>query len=193
MKRLLVAVLVLAACKGPQDPDRPHIVIETQAGDIEVELYPKQAPKSVAAFLSYIDAGLYKNGSFYRILSDDNQPSGSGAVNLIQGGIWQNNAAKARSLPGIPHETTQQTHILHKDGTISLARTTPGSASSEFFIVLGDQPGYDYGGADSPDGQGYAAFGRVVKGMDVVKTIYRQPEKGQTFTPTIPIHDIVRE
>src|ERR1700742_2273275 len=128
MKRLLVAVLVLAACKSPQDPDRPHIIIETQAGDIEVELYPQQAPKSVAAFLSYVDAGLYKDGSFYRILNDDNQPTGSGAVNFIQGGIWQHNAAKAKALPGIPHESTRQPHLLHKDGTISLARTTVGTA-----------------------------------------------------------------
>ena len=194
MRTFLCCLLVscLLSCKS-SDPNKPHILIRTAAGDIEVELYPLQAPKSVDAFLSYVDSGLYKNGSFYRVLNDDNQPSGSGAVSLIQGGIWQTNHAKAKSLPGIPHETTQQTHILHTDGTISLARTKPGTASTEFFICVGDQPGYDYGGADSPDGQGYAAFGKVVKGMEVVRAIYGDPQSNQVFTPTIPIISITRD
>jgi peptidyl-prolyl cis-trans isomerase A (cyclophilin A) len=81
---------------------------------------------------------------------------------------------------------------LHKDGTISLARLQPGTATTEFFICIGDQPGYDFGGENNPDGQGYAAFGRVVKGMDIIKKIYNQPENDQYFTPRVPIYNIVR-
>jgi peptidyl-prolyl cis-trans isomerase A (cyclophilin A) len=195
MRILLLGVLViLISCHAaPHNPDAPRVIIQTQAGDIELELYPKKAPRTVAAFLSYVDSGLYKNGNFYRILNEENQATGTDPSELIQGGIWRTNHAKAVSLPGVPHETTQQTHILHTDGVISLARQAPGTATTEFFICVGDQPGFDYGGKNNPDGQGYAAFGRVVKGMDVVKAIYGMPESDQSFTPPVPIKDIVRE
>jgi len=190
---LLGALILMASCHSPQDPGKPHVVIHSQDGDIEVELYPKQAPKTVAAFLSYVDSGFYRNGSFYRVLNEDNQPTGTDAAQLIQGGIWKTNHAKAVSLPGVPHEPTNVTHILHTDGVVSLARMAPGTGTTEFFICIGDQPGFDYGGANNPDGQGYAAFGRVVKGMNVVKLIYGMPENDQAFTPPIPIHNITRE
>jgi peptidyl-prolyl cis-trans isomerase A (cyclophilin A) len=159
MRILLLGVLViLISCHGaPHNPDAPRVIIQTQGGDIEVELYPKKAPRTVAAFLSYVDSGLYKNGNFYRILNEENQATGTDPSELIQGGIWRTNHAKAVSLPGVPHETTQQTHILHTDGVISLARQAPGTATTEFFICVGDQPGFDYGGQNNPDGQGYAA------------------------------------
>ena len=194
MRILLCCLLLscLAACKS-NDPHKPHILIKTDAGNIEVELYPLQAPKTAGAFLSYVDSDLYKNGSFYRVLNEDNQPSGSGAAKLIQGGIWQTNHTRAAAIPGIPHETTQQTHILHTDGTISLARTTPGSALTEFFICVGDQPGFDYGGGNNPDGQGYAAFGKVVQGMEVVRSIYSAAGNSQSLSPQVHIIDIVRD
>jgi peptidyl-prolyl cis-trans isomerase A (cyclophilin A) len=195
MRILLLGVLVILISyhAAPHNPDAPRVIIQTQAGDIELELYPKKAPRTVAAFLSYVDSGLYKNGNFYRILNEENQATGTDPSELIQGGLWRTNHAKAVSLPGVPHETTQQTHILHTDGVISLARQAPGTATTEFFICVGDQPGFDYGGKNNPDGQGYAAFGRVVKGMDVVKAIYGMPESDQSFTPPVPIKDIVRE
>lgn len=174
-------------------PDTPHILIKTSAGDIECEVYPKKAPKSVAAFLSYVDSGFYDNASFYRVLNDDNQASNAGKSELIQGGIWKSNHKKAVSLTGIPHETTQQTHILHKDGVLSLARTEPGSATTEFFICVGDQPGFDFGGENNPDGQGYAAFGKVLKGMNIVRNIYARPENNQSFDPPIVIYGIKRD
>ncbi|MEO6328651.1 MAG: peptidylprolyl isomerase [Ginsengibacter sp.] len=167
--------------------------IQTQFGNIQMELYPAKAPKSVAAFLSYIDAGLYKNSSFYRVLKEENQPSSSFKSELIQGGIWQSNNKKAVTLQGIPHETTQQSGLLHINGTVSLARTTPGTATSEFFICVGDQPAYDYGNNANPDRLGYAAFGKVVKGMDVVERIHGQPENGESFYPLIKIINIVRK
>lgn len=188
---ILIAVFSLLTACSPKYKN-PHIEIQTQAGDIEVELYPDQAPKTVKAFLSYVDAGYYKNSSFYRVLNDDNQPSNAPKAELIQGGIYRSKPRVHDTLSGIPHETTQQTHILHKNGTISLARLTPGTATSEFFICLGDQPGFDYGGENNPDKQGYAAFGKVVKGMDVVQKIYNRPENEQSFDPPVPIFNIVR-
>ncbi len=170
----------------------PHINIETNFGDIEVELYPDKAPQSVKAFLSYVDSGLYKNSAFYRVLKEENQPSAAFKTELIQGGIWQTNYKKGISLPGIPHETTKQTGLTHANGTISLARTIPGTASSEFFICVGDQPAYDYGGGANPDGQGYAAFGKIIKGMNVVKQIHAQPENGESFYLPVEILNIRR-
>jgi peptidyl-prolyl cis-trans isomerase A (cyclophilin A) len=170
----------------------PTIKIETNFGDIIVELYPEKAPKTVAGFLSYVDSGYFKNGSFYRALKEEDQPSNSFKSNLIQGGIWQTQNKKQTVLPGIAHETTKQTGVLHKNGAISLARTAPGTANTEFFIVIGDQPAYDYGGSANPDGQGFAAFGKVIKGMDVVKQIHEQPDNQTSFTPPLAIIDIVR-
>jgi peptidyl-prolyl cis-trans isomerase A (cyclophilin A) len=189
---LSALILVLSCHPTPHNPDKPHVIIQTQAGDIEVELYPRQAPKTVAAFLSYVDSGFYKKSCFYRILNEENQVTGADPSQLIQGGIWRTNHKKAVALPGVPHETTQQTHLLHTDGVISLARQAPGTATTEFFICIGDQPGFDYGGKNNPDGQGYAAFGKVVKGSDVVRAIYAMPEEDQSFTPPVTIKNIVR-
>jgi peptidyl-prolyl cis-trans isomerase A (cyclophilin A) len=125
-------------------------------------------------------------------LKEEDQPSNAFKSQLIQGGIWQSQNKKQLSLPGIPHETTKQTGILHKNGAISLARTAPGTANTEFFICIGDQPAYDYGGAANPDGQGFAAFGKVIEGMDVVKDIHKQPDNETNFTPPIAIINIVR-
>jgi peptidyl-prolyl cis-trans isomerase A (cyclophilin A) len=181
----LIGILFLFAC-APKSK-YPVIVIETKAGDIEVELYPDKAPKSVAAFLSYIDSGFYKKANFYRVLNTDNQPSNAPKAELIQGGLY---GLKRPELPGIPHETTRQTGILHRDGVISLARLAPGTANTEFFICIGDQPGFDYGGENNPDKQGYAAFGKVIKGMDLVHRIYNMPETDQQFDPPVPIYSI---
>ena len=185
---LLALILSLAACSSKKYKN-PHIEIETKIGEIEVELYPDQAPKSVAAFLFYIEAVYYNDASFYRVLNADNQPSNAPKAELIQGGMY---GSKRPELPGIPHETTNKTGILHTNGTISLARLEPGTANTEFFICIGDQPGFDFGGENNPDKQGYAAFGRVVKGMDIVRRIYDMPEDDQRFDPPVPIYSIKR-
>ena len=189
---LLVTSFIYFSCNQKKNYKEPTVKIETNYGDIIVELYPEKAPKTVATFLSYVDSGYYKDGSFYRVLKGEDQPSSSFKSDLIQGGIWQTKNKMLIKLPGIPHETTKQTGILHKDGTISMARLEPGTASSEFFIVIGDQPAYDYGGDANSDGQGFAAFGRVIEGMDVVKEIHKQPDNETNFTPAITITNIVR-
>ena len=195
MKKLLsvaTIILFIQSCSSKNKNGNPHVEIVTKVGDIELELYSKQAPQTVAAFLSYVDSGLYKSSSFYRVLNDDNQPMDAAKTELIQGGIWQTNPDKLAVLKGIPHESTARTGIKHLNGTISLAREAPGTASSEFFICIGNQPGYDSGGVNNPDHLGYAAFGRVVKGMDVVLQIYNMNENNQSFTPPIPIYEIKR-
>ena len=143
-------LLCLSGCRTTTYQN-PHIQIETQFGDIELELFPKKAPKTEAAFLSYIDSGFYERSSFYRVLNITNQPSDALKTELIQCGIWQSNNKKARGLPGIPHESTRQTGVLHKMGTISLARNEPGTATTEFFICIGNEPGLDFNGENATD------------------------------------------
>lgn len=186
---LLITIICLQPACSPSYKN-PHIEIRTKIGDIEIELYPDQAPKSVTAFLSYIEKGYYKNCTFYRVLNNDNQPSDAPKAEVIQGGLYK--SKNRPEVPGIPHETTAQTKILHTDGVISLARLEPGTATTEFFICLGNQPGFDYGGTNNPDKQGYAAFGKVVKGMDIVRRIYQFPEADQYFDPPVPVFDIIR-
>ena len=190
---LFIAVVISSSlsCSSPKYP-HPHVLIETDAGDIEAEIYTDKAPQTGNTFLSNIESGNYKRASFYRILNDDNQPSNAPKSELIQGGIWQTDYKKSLSLPGIPHETTKQTGIHHLNGTLSMARLAPGSANTEFFICIGDQPGFDFGGENNPDGQGYAAFGKVVRGMNVVNLIYNRPENDQTFIPPVRILSIKR-
>ena len=120
----------------------------------------------------------------------DNQPNNEIKIEVIQGGIRFSQDRK--SLPPIEHEITEKTGILHKDGVISMARSEPGTASSEFFICVGDQPELDYGGKRNPDGQGFAAFGKVIAGMDVVKKIHIQPVDEQMLDPRIQIYEIIR-
>ncbi len=187
---LLILSLPLLFCCGSHSPDR--VIIKTTAGDIEIQVFPDKAPKTANAFLSFVDAGLYENSSFYRILSLDNQPMGSSAAELIQGGIYKTGRNRD-DIPGIPHEPTSKTGIRHERGTVSMARVEAGSASTEFFICIADSPGFDEGGNSNPDGLGYAAFGRVVKGMNVVMAIYNRKEIDQEFTPPIGIIDIKRK
>lgn len=188
---VFISTLCFLSCKE-KNTTTPHVRIETEKGDIELELYPLKAPKTVAAFLSYIEKGLYTNSSFYRVLNDENQPSNAAKTELIQGGIWRTKNQEALKIPGVPHETTQQTGLLHTDGVISLARREPGTGTTEFFICIGKQPGLDYGGENIEDRQGYATFGKVVKGMDVVRKIYRQNENDQYFDPPVAIYDVKR-
>lgn len=190
MLPILVMFFLFAGCTS-RPTDQPIVVIETAEGDIIVELYPKQAPKSVAAFLSYIDKGYYKDISFYRVLNNDNQPSNAPKAELIQGGCW--GSRNRPKVPGIPHESTQQTGLKHETGTVSFARLEPGTATTEFFICMDTQPGLDHGGPNNPDGQGYAAFGKVIQGMDVARKIFKQTESDQYFDPPVPIYKIKRD
>ncbi|MEO7765807.1 MAG: peptidylprolyl isomerase, partial [Ferruginibacter sp.] len=168
---------IFLGCQQPAYKN-PHIVIYTGLGEIEVELFPEKAPRTVAAFLSYIDSGFYSNSTFYRVVLLEGL-STAGNIGLIQGGIWQTNDKQHPFIPGIVHESTQQTGLSHTGGTFSLARTAPGTANTEFFICIGDQTQFDYGNSGVGDGQGFAAFGTVFKGMAIVRQIQQQRQHDQ--------------
>lgn len=161
----------------------PRVVIETQLGDIVLELDDERAPLSTRNFLRYVDDKRYASGSFYRTVRPGNQPRNDVKIEVIQGGLGY--AASGLRHPPIDHETTRETGLRHQDGALSMARIEPGSASSEIFICIGDQPELDFGGRRNPDGQGFAAFGRVVEGMDVVRRIHQRPANGQILVPPI--------
>jgi peptidyl-prolyl cis-trans isomerase A (cyclophilin A) len=147
------------------------VVIVTTEGKIEVELYADKAPGTVANFLQYVKDMVYDGGSFYRVVRPDNQRPNQPHIEVIQGGIDMDSLKRRGP---IELERTSITGLKHLDGTISMARSTPNSATSEFFICINPQPSLDFGGTRNPDGQGFAAFGKVTKGMKVVKKIQKQ-------------------
>jgi peptidyl-prolyl cis-trans isomerase A (cyclophilin A) len=161
------------------------IRLDTTLGAIEVALDPDRAPGTVANFLRYLDAGAYDGGRFHRTVTPDNQPNDAVRIEVIQGGVNPDRAAE--NGPPIALERTSVTGLAHKDGTISMARFTPDSAVSDFFICIGDQPELDFGGARNPDGQGFAAFGQVTSGMEVVRAIQGSPAEGQRLNPPVAI------
>ena len=186
---ILVSLLCALVFCGP-GTQNPQILIQTELGDIKVEIYEEKAPITAPNFLGYIDDNLFEGASFYRTVTMDNQPNNDIKIEVIQGGL--SFADTEERFPAIEHETTDMTGILHKDGVISMARSKPGTASSEFFICIGDQPELDFGGKRNPDGQGFAAFGKVIEGMDVVRKIQKQPVEGQMLNPRIKIINIIR-
>ena len=163
-----------------------RVLVQTELGDIVLEVDTTRAPNTAANFLKYVDAGHYDDGTFHRTVKMDNQPDSAVKIEVIQAGV---SAARARDgFPPIPIERTSVTGLRHTDGTISMARGQPDSASSGWFICINDQPSLDFGGARNPDGQGFAAFGHVVQGMDVVRKIQRAANTdAQRLTPPIKI------
>lgn len=186
----ILSCLLIINCNNPHYKN-PHIIISTDMGDIEVELFADKAPLTVKAFLSYVDSGFYTNSSFYRVVLLEGLSS-SLNVGLIQGGSWQTNDKLHPGVAGIAHESTKQTGLSHTSGTISLARTKPGTANTEFFICIGDQSQFDHGNQGAEDMEGYAAFGRVFAGMTVVRKIHVQKKQDERFTEKIVIKKIKR-
>ena len=179
----LVAALLLSAFhSNVAAAETVAVVMNTSAGDITLELYPEAAPITVENFLRYVDGQHFDNkASFYRTVRMDNQAQNKIKIEVIQGGLGMEEPDEL--FKPIAHETTQSSGILHTDGVISMARLDPGTASSEFFICINDQPELDFGGQRNPDGQGFATFGKVVRGMDVVRAIQNMktdmPEGGE--------------
>ena len=173
--------------------DKPQVIgvlIETELGAIEADLDAARSPTTVANFLKYVDGRFYDGGRFHRTVKPDNQPDNKVKIQVVQAGI---NPAKAKDeFPAIKLERTRDTKLSHRDGTLSMARDGPDTATSDFFVCVGDQPELDFGGRRNPDGQGFAAFGRVVKGLDVVKKIQAAPAEGQALTPPVKILKVTR-
>jgi peptidyl-prolyl cis-trans isomerase A (cyclophilin A) len=162
----------------------------TEAGDLVIELYPESAPVTATNFLRYVDENRFIGATFYRVVRMDNQPKNNVKIEVIQGGLKDD--SHPQSLPPIEHETTEQTGLLHLDGTISMARNQPGSASSEFFICINDQPELDFRGKRNPDGVGFAAFGKVLEGMDVARRIQSMPDEEQMLINEVRILEVKR-
>jgi peptidyl-prolyl cis-trans isomerase A (cyclophilin A) len=192
MSMVVVGLVLAGPRSAPAQTDitSPKVNLHTELGDIVVEVYVDRAPVTATNFLRYVDEARLDSAVFYRVVTPDNQPNNDVRIEVIQGGLFRD--PDARRLGAIDHETTAETGILHLDGTISMARSAPGTASSEIFITIGEQPSLDYGGDRNPDGQGFAAFGRVVEGMDVVRTIQARPEEGQMLTPPVVILEVRR-
>jgi peptidyl-prolyl cis-trans isomerase A (cyclophilin A) len=175
---------------GQQRAAAVRVVIVTEKGNIEVQLDQDAAPVTTANFLRYVDGKYYDGGRFHRTVTFSNQPDNKVKIEVVQAGIKP--AYAKQEFPPIKLERTSFTKLRHRDGTISMARDGPNTATSDFFICIGSQPELDFGGKRNPDGQGFAAFGQVTKGMDVVKEIQAAPANGQTLKPAVKIIRIER-
>jgi peptidyl-prolyl cis-trans isomerase A (cyclophilin A) len=185
MKLIYILIISLLACKTASK--NPKILIETSLGSIEAEIYLDKAPKTATAFLQFVDKGVYKNTQFYRVLTPEILV-GDNNRGIIQGGTWPLTSPHATN---IPHESTKQTGLTHTDGALSIARADTGTASTEFFICLGNQTYFDYGRIAPEDGLGMACFGKV-SNMNIVYKIHKQPATDDNFKNPIKIINIRR-
>lgn len=172
----LLAAFPAAAQVVPPAPAPVHVALDTPQGRIVIELATAQAPLTTANFLRYVDGKLYDKATFFRA----SRAPGAVDYGLIQGGLQGLGA-----LPPVAHEPTTQTGLKHTDGVVSIARTAPGTATSDFFICIGDAPYLDADPKAAGDNLGFAAFGRVVQGMDVAKKILALPTPGKAINPVM--------
>ncbi len=171
-------------------PNHPQVRIETDLGEIELVLDSEKAPLTVKNFLDLAHRGLYADGAFFRTVRADNQPDNPVKIAVIQ--ARANPARENEFNPPIPLERTRDTGLKHLDGTISMARDGPDTAQADIFFCIGDQPDLDFGGRRNPDGQGFAAFGHVTKGREILDKIHRSNAQDQALTPPIRIQRIIR-
>src|SRR4030095_6960684 len=159
-----------------------RVAIETEMGRITIEVDVAHAPITSANFLRYVNEQFYDGGRFHRAVRPDTEPRRDAPIQVIQGGI--NPARASGASAAVPLERTSITGLSHVDGAVSMARAGPDSARSDIFICVGDQHALDFGGARNADGQGFAVFGRVVAGMDVVPRIPAGPGRDGGATPS---------
>lgn len=195
-RRSLLAGMGAAAVSGAgaaERDDRPKVAIRTNHGVIVVALEARRAPITSANFLHYVDTGKYDGGSFYRAARTPGAPR--------EGQIVGGPSPKVHRYPPIPHESTTKTGLRHLAGTLSLGRYAPGSATADFFICASPEPYLDAHPGAPGDNLGFAAFGEVVSGMGVVRTILALPtpgrskfpdQKGQWLDPVVPIFSMRR-
>lgn len=198
LRRAFVALAALlwpalAFAQEGSQPSLPRVVLETSSGRIVIEVNDLKAPITGANFLRYVDERRLDGATFYRAM----QPAPG--MGLVQGGT---NNDPDRLLPPIAHEPTTQTGLSHVDGAVSMARYAPGTATGEFFVSVGPTPSYDAGRPFSVDADGFAVFGQVVEGMEVVRGILASPTsptegegfmRGQMLDPRIVIVSARRE
>lgn len=185
MRKVLFFTLLFSLfLKGIGQP-LPQVKIETAMGNIIVETDTINTPITAKNFLKLVESGVMNDAVFYRVVRMDNQPDNKIKIEVIQGGLFADDEI-AKYKP-VPHETTQMTGLKHLNGTISMARVEPGTASTEFFICVGNQPELDFGGNRNADGQGFAAFGKVISGMNVVRKIQQQKDERQILAEPVRI------
>jgi peptidyl-prolyl cis-trans isomerase A (cyclophilin A) len=169
----LLSALSLAGALLVQTQPNPHVIFETEKGVVEVEVDAAHAPLTAANFLKYVDGRFYDGGTINRAVRPDTTVRHDVEIQVIQ---FQTDRARRREeFPPVPLERTSVTGQKHVDGALSMARNGPDTATGSFSIAIGDQPAMDFGGRRNADGQGFAVFGRVVRGMDVVKAIQASP------------------
>jgi len=197
MVALLTGVVTFGAVVAAQTAT-VRVRVQTELGDIVLEVDQAKAPATAANFLRYVDAGHFDGGEWHRTVKMDNQPESTIKIEVIQAGV---NPYRAKEgFAAIALERTNKSGLLHKNGVVSMARGGPDSATSGWFICINDQPSLDFGGMRNPDGQGFGAFGRVVSGMDVVRKIQAAPSSAtrttntdaQRLTPPIKILKVSR-
>jgi peptidyl-prolyl cis-trans isomerase A (cyclophilin A) len=166
------------------------VALFTSSGEIDINVDRLHAPKTSANFLAYVRRGTFTGGTFFRtvLTHPDNQPHNRVKIDVIQA----TNRPGFVTGPPVVFEATSETGLRHRDGTVSMARDSAlNSARTDFFICVGDQPSLDDGGHRSADHRGFAAFGQVVRGMNVVRAIHDAPHQQQTLTPAIVIRRAV--
>jgi peptidyl-prolyl cis-trans isomerase A (cyclophilin A) len=179
---VMVLILALACSTGR---GLSLVSMDTEFGRIVLEIDTVAAPVTGKNFLSLVDRGAYADAVFYRVVRMDNQPKNPVKIEVIQGGLLKDSLID--SFSPIIHETTQMTGLKHLDGSLSMARNKPGSASTEFFICIGNQPELDFGGKRNSDGQGFAAFGRVKDGMAIVRKIQQLKDRDQYLPDPVKV------
>jgi peptidyl-prolyl cis-trans isomerase A (cyclophilin A) len=195
-RTLLAAGLALAAhpAIAAETPATVRVTMKTGLGVILIDLNLARAPITAGNFLRYVDGHRYDGESFFRA----SNVKGAPGMGLIEGGV---RSSAAKVFKPIAHESTAKTGLTHKDGAISLARNAPGTATSDFFICIGDMTNLDADFTKPGDNQGFAVFGQVADGMDVVKAILAAhtsptagigPMKGEILSPPIPIVSVRR-
>lgn len=185
-----IALIALGSHWSSALAEGPLVRITTAMGDIDVAVDSVHAPATAANFLRYVDQQFYDAGEFHRTVTPYNQATDKIKIEVIQAGISPQR--QSQEFPAIGLERTNVTGIRHLAGTISMARDAPDTATSDFFICVTDQPSLDFGGQRNPDGQGFAAFGRVVHGMEVVRQIQQSKADGQKLTPPVKILSLHR-
>jgi peptidyl-prolyl cis-trans isomerase A (cyclophilin A) len=185
-------MLLATSTSYGQQSDSLEITIRTEIGDIQAVLFTEKAPVTSTNFLKYIDRFGLNGGKFYRTVTLNNQPRNKVKIEVIQGGFTLEGSDSSLIKP-IQLERTNITGLSHKNGTLSMARDDPDSGTSEFFICIGDQPSLDFGGERNPDGQGFAAFGRVIQGMEIVRKIQMSASENQALIPPVRILNIYRK
>lgn len=181
----LVASLLACLHAGASAHEEVRLVLDTDAGRIEAVLDTANAPRSACNVMRYAAGGHYDGGVFFRTVRSSQEAPGRAPIDVVQ--LEANAGEEFDAFGPVPLERTRDTGLSHRAGALSLARWGPDTATSSFSIVVRDSPPMDYGGARAADGQGFAVFGRVVAGMDVVEAIHATPARDERLLRPVRI------